>query len=341
VRREMSRSTPHVSHRRVGQLGPRLESLCRTTAAHPMAPAVRSGRVGRHDPGKARVVVLKAPAGEAGAQGGRRVRRCVERVHGRKPPTDRVETTARVTGHAAMAQRRIARAEMVHDQADRRPTSLARHARTALRAKREQATVAVAGSAPPAPDETVAQPPAAGQSRVVTGTTDVAAVRRNVTPGGVIRGRLPSLTVTVLAGTTLIVRDATGTVPVDTRVIVHDRTDHHVHDPGGATAYLRDRLRRRALLRRFVRSRSRPLAAFVSLDSRPRLRRGSARSGSMKGRCAPQRARQLNGLNAPSLPRTQRLSRPGVANHRTWPRKWRKFCRRVRRGLSPRSTGSV
>jgi hypothetical protein len=286
----MSRSTPHISHRRVGQLRPRLESLCRTTADHPTAPAVRSGRPARHDRDRRTVVVHRVPAGAATtpAVGEARAASHGGRDRGRRRLAILVEATTSVTGHAETARGRTARGAMAR-LGGRPPTRRDLRVLMALRARSEPAN-AGRGRVPEVRGATVVRQRAIVQSRVATGTTDVAAVRRNVTLGGVIRGRFRSQTVTVLVGTTVIVQTWTA----------HHAHHRRAHDLGAATAYLLDGSRHPALLRRSVRSRSRLLAAFVSPDSRPRPRRGSARSGLTKDHCDPRRARPLSGRNAPS-----------------------------------------
>ena len=271
------------------------------------------------------------PAGEALASHAGRVR-------GRTAATERVVTPTRATARAVTVPRRTGAGLTVPvDQArragDRRPTSRARRARTALRARRDRATVGVAGSAPPARDERVVQAPEAGPSRAATETTAGAAGHRDVIPRGVIRGPRLSPVVSGRADTTLIVRD-----PMAHHA--NHRTGRRVRDRL-ANASLPDGSRRPAPPLRSARSRSRLLAAFVSPVSRPRRRRGSARTGSTKDHCGPQRARPLSGRNARSPKRIQHLSRAGGANHRILRPTSLKFCRRVHPGPSPRNTGSV
>jgi hypothetical protein len=96
---------PHVSHRRVGQIGPRLEYLCRTTDLLPPTPG------GRNDPGSlggVRAQVGQAPAGRVPA--GRVKAEAIDRprVQAALAPDDRVlvqqpareARTAGLTDHA-------------------------------------------------------------------------------------------------------------------------------------------------------------------------------------------------------------------------------------------------
>lgn len=333
----LGRLRPFRCPRRVGRIGPSLESLCRTTADPPKAPAVHSGKVARSDPLRAALVArgVRAKAVAVAVAGEVRALNHSDRVRGRRPPPDpatMVATTARVE---------MARLVGLP------PTSRARRVRMASRAKKVPANGG-RRRVLRVQDEKVVRQRAIARNRVATATMDVAAVRRNVTLGGEIREPPQSRTVSVLAAMTLTGHGRTLTDLAGTTRIARDRmasvlggTTLIVRGPADAIAYLLDGSNHHALLPRSVRSRSRLLAGFVSRAGRPPRHRGSARSGLTKDRCDPKRARPPYERNVLSPRLTRRLSRLGAASRRTWPPTSPKFCRRARLEPSPRSTGSV
>ena len=325
---------PFHRPRRAVEFGPRLEYLCRTTAAHPPIRAVRSDRNARvRPPARAERAAPVTPAGRRGVAPVHDLRRPIDRVV-TIPLIDPGDTPSRMIARVAM----VALVPVRRDAMAARAVVVARRAVMAIRASDRAATAiranarrldttagALAGVLPdPMVHGRVTGGRVAMPSRGLTATMAGAAGL----PLGAIPGLCGSKMANALAGTTHRERNQ-AVAPVG------DLVD--------ATGFHRGVSRPRGPLLSSARPRSKPPAVCASPVNKQNLRHGNASNGSTTVRCDPPPARPPPVPSGPNLtiPVPATRSRQVDASHPTWLRRSQTSSSRQRPPLAPPSTRSV